>query len=136
MGLIGSFLARLSIAMLAVFAAGRIEAASVYESEPNDTPATANPVAGAGRIAGVQVSTEQDGFMWTVSDEDARKRWTLELQGIADAVTVVDVFTVEFADNAAETDSSKELSTDTYALPMKNLSPSDAYSHGAKNPLL
>jgi pyruvate dehydrogenase E1 component alpha subunit len=42
---------------------------------------------------------------------------------------------VEFAENAAEPDLS-ELATDTYAYPMKNLSPSENYVHGAKNPLL
>ncbi|MDZ7842635.1 MAG: VWA domain-containing protein [Gammaproteobacteria bacterium] len=83
--------------------------AQVYESEPNDTPATANPVAGAVRIAGVQTGTDQDGFMWTVSDEDARKRWTLELQGIAGALTVVEVFTVEFKANGVDVKSREKL---------------------------
>jgi len=101
----------LSAAVL--FIAGPVEAgaetAQVYESEPNDTPATANPVAGAVRIAGVQTGTDQDGFMWTVSDEDARKRWTLELQGIAGALTVVEVFTVEFKDNGVDVKSKEKL---------------------------
>ncbi len=43
---------------------------------------------------------------------------------------------LEFAENAADPDPETELTTDTYAYPMKNLSPSDTYSHGAKNPLL
>jgi len=43
---------------------------------------------------------------------------------------------IEFSENAADPDPAKELSTDTYAYPMKNLSPIDVYSHGAKNPLL
>ncbi len=43
---------------------------------------------------------------------------------------------VDFAENAADPDPETELVTDTYALPMKNLSPSETYHHGAKNPLL
>jgi len=75
---------------------------AVFEREPNDTPATANPVSGAVRIAGVQVSTDQDGFMWTVSDTQAGKRWTFELTGIVGGLTVVDVFRIEYADNGID----------------------------------
>jgi len=43
---------------------------------------------------------------------------------------------VEYAEKAPDPDPETELVTDTYALPMKNLSPSENYHHGAKNPLL
>ncbi len=48
--------------------------------------------------------------------------------------TVLDA--VEYASNAPDPDPATELATDTYAYPIKNLSPSEHYSHGAKNPLL
>jgi pyruvate dehydrogenase E1 component alpha subunit len=43
---------------------------------------------------------------------------------------------VKFAEEAGDPDVDRELASDTYALPMKNLSPSEDYRHGAKNPLL
>ena len=55
---------------------------AVYESEPNNTPAEANPIAGEVTVFGAMGGNDQDGFLWKVSDEDARKRWTFELQGI------------------------------------------------------
>ena len=41
---------------------------SYYESEPNNTPSDANPVAGAITIIGDLGGQDQDAFMWPVSD--------------------------------------------------------------------
>jgi pyruvate dehydrogenase E1 component alpha subunit len=46
------------------------------------------------------------------------------------------VASVEFAENGTVPDSATELASDVYALPMKNLSPSEDYRHGYKNPLM
>jgi hypothetical protein len=75
---------------------------AVYEAEPNDTPAQANPVSGAVTLFGVMDAGDQDGFLWTVSDDDARKRWTFELHGIPGRLTVVDVLRVQFAENGTD----------------------------------
>ena len=72
---------------------------AVYETEPNNTPAEANKIAGAVTIMGTMGGDDQDGFIWSVSDVDAQKRWTLELQGIPGALTVVEVIRLEYADN-------------------------------------
>jgi hypothetical protein len=77
-------------------------AASSYESEPNNTPAEADPVSGAATILGTMNDGDQDGFMWTVSDEDAQKRWVFELHGIPGRLTVADVVRVEFAENGVD----------------------------------
>lgn len=71
----------------------------VYESEPNNTPLDANPVAGEVTLYGTMAATDQDGFLWTVSDEDARKRWDFELHGIPGALTVVQIFRVRLTDD-------------------------------------
>ena len=99
----GILFRRLLPAVATLFAAlaGTVALAqpAVYESEPNNTPAEANKVAGAVTIIGTMQGDDQDGFLWTVSDVDAQKRWTLELQGIPGALTVVEIIRLEYADN-------------------------------------
>lgn len=75
---------------------------SVYESEPNDSPGVANPISGAVTLIGSMPGNDQDGYLWTVSDNDARKRWTFELQGIPGALTVTEIVRIEFADDGVE----------------------------------
>ena len=82
---------------------------SFYETEPNNTPAEANRIAGAVTILGTMNGTDQDGFMWTVSDEDAQKRWVFELHGIPGRLTIADVFRIEFADNGVDVASKSSL---------------------------
>ena len=77
-------------------------APAVFESEPNDTPADANPVSGEVRLFGSMTGGDQDAFVWSVSDDDARKRWTFELQGIPGALTIVEIVRVEFHDNGVD----------------------------------
>jgi len=75
---------------------------AVYETEPNNTPAEANNVSGAVTIIGTMQGDDQDGYQWTVSDVDAQKRWTLELNGIPGALTIVEVLRLEYADNGVD----------------------------------
>ena len=70
-----------------------------YESEPNNTPQEANPVSGEVVLYGTMVSNDQDGFLWTVTDEGARKRWNFELHGIPGALTVTNVARVEYTED-------------------------------------
>lgn len=42
---------------------------------------------------------DQDAFAWTVSGETAGFYWTLELQGLPETITKVEVIQVEFAPN-------------------------------------
>jgi hypothetical protein len=84
---------------------------SLYETEPNNTPAEANRIAGEVTIMGTMAGNDQDGFIWTVSDVDAQQRWTLELNGIPGALTVVEVIRLEFADNGVDVASKTTLFT-------------------------
>ncbi|MFV8816683.1 hypothetical protein [Haliea sp. E17] len=68
---------------------------TVVETEPNNTPAEAQPISGAVKLYGSMVGKDQDGFLWTVSDNDARKHWDFELHGIPGALTIVEVVRVE-----------------------------------------
>lgn len=92
----------LPVVLLAVLPAGPVCAQSVFhEVEPNDTPQTANRIAGAVRVVGSMAPGDQDGFMWTVSDVDAQRRWTFELDGIPGALTVVEVIRLDYDDEGA-----------------------------------
>jgi Mg-chelatase subunit ChlD len=83
----------------------------VYESEPSNTPATANKVSGAVQLIGTMDASDQDAFEWSVSDVDAAKRWTFELQGIPGELTIVEVMRVEYAENGVDVRSRQKLFT-------------------------
>lgn len=72
-------------------------ASCVTEYEPNDTPATANPMASAGCFVGELDSADQDAIAWTVTEADARYPWQFTLDGLRDQLTKLEVFAVEFA---------------------------------------
>ena len=84
-------------------------ATSNYESEPNNTPAEANAVSGAATILGTMSGSDQDAFMWTVSDEDAQKQWVFELHGIPGRLTIAEVVRVEFAADGASVEKQDRL---------------------------
>jgi hypothetical protein len=75
---------------------------SLYEVEPNNTPAEATPISGATTLIGTMDDSDQDGFKWTVSDVDARKRWSFELQGIPGRLTIVEVLRIDYAENGVD----------------------------------
>ncbi len=84
---------------------------SFYEVEPNNTPSEAANITGEVILIGTMGRGDQDGFKWTVSDVDAQKRWTFELQGTPGKLTVVDVIRVEYADNGVDVLGTKRLFT-------------------------
>ena len=84
-------------------------AQSLYETEPNDIPAEANPFSGEGVIMGSMQNGDQDAFMWSVSDVDAQFPWSFELNGIPGAVTVFELFRITFADNGKDVDKKETL---------------------------
>lgn len=99
------------VVILAIAAPASVAQSSVYEVEPNNTPATANKVSGAVLLIGTMAANDQDAFEWSVSDVDAAKRWTFELQGIPGELTIVEVMRVEYAENGVEVRSRQRLFT-------------------------
>lgn len=71
---------------------------SVLEVEPNATPQTATPFQGPSLLLGTMSGTDQDAYLWTVSDVDAGRRWNLELQGIAGALTIMEIARITYND--------------------------------------
>lgn len=74
-----------------------------FESEPNNTPEDFGRISGAVTLYGTMTGADQDGYIWTVSDDDARKRWTFELHGIPEAkLTQVSVMQLQYAENGVD----------------------------------
>lgn len=80
-----------------------------YETEPNDTPENFPEISGEISLYGSMVGPDQDGYLWTVSDNDARKRWSFELHGDPGALTITDIVRLTYADNGVEVTSKKSL---------------------------
>ena len=91
-------------ALLALLTAARgFSDTAFFETEPNDGQAEYNHVSGALTLYGTLAGKDQDGYLWTVSDDDARKRWTFELHGIPEAkLTQVSVMRLEYAENGVD----------------------------------
>ncbi|MBT8443986.1 MAG: hypothetical protein KJO13_04535, partial [Gammaproteobacteria bacterium] len=86
------------------FAAGMLIATQVLaqqaliDTEPNNTPQTATEFSAPMMLMGTMPAGDQDAWLWTVSDEDASRRWRLELVGLPGRLTIVEVMTLEYAE--------------------------------------
>jgi len=72
---------------------------ALVDTEPNDTPQDAARFAAPMTLMGTMPSGDQDGWMWTISDEDAGRRWNLEFVGIPGRLTIVEVNTLQYTDS-------------------------------------
>lgn len=81
----------------------------VFEREPNNTPGEALSISAPVKVFGTMSGTDQDAYRWIVSDEDARKRWNLELQGLPGRLTIVEILRLEYADNGVDVLSKQSL---------------------------
>ena len=92
------------LVIVSILAAASASADIAYfESEPNDKPGEYNATAGAVTLYGSLQDGDQDGYVWTVSDDDARKLWTFELHGIPEArLTQAEIFKLEYADDGED----------------------------------
>jgi hypothetical protein len=89
----------LPVLLAAIFSATAQAQSTVFDEEPNDTPQQATAFSGAAVLSGSMDGSDQDGFRWTVSDEDAGHRWTLKLDGIPGRVTAVEIVRIDYDDN-------------------------------------
>ena len=48
------------------------------------------------------VGQDQDGYLWNVTDNDARKRWTFMLNGEPGALTIGQIVRLEYAENGVD----------------------------------
>ena len=66
------------------------------DTEPNDAPDKAIEFSAPGTLMGAMPSRDQDAWLWIVSDEDATRRWTIELQGLPGVLTIADIGQPQF----------------------------------------
>lgn len=79
------------------------------EREPNDQPAQATALSGAGCIKADLGDSDQDLYVWTVPDSAARQPWTLTLQGMPADQTVLQLLRITLGDNGADVADSTKL---------------------------
>ena len=73
------------------------------ENEPNNAIEQWEAIEAPATLLGHKgPDSDQDGFWWTVSPEDATRNWTFRLDGVPGAMTRVDLFRVEVAPNGRE----------------------------------
>lgn len=79
------------------------------ESEPNDQPAQATALSGAGCIRADLGESDQDLYHWTVPETAARQPWTLTLQGMPAGQTALQLLRITLADNDVDVAESTKL---------------------------
>ncbi|CAA6822351.1 MAG: Unknown protein [uncultured Sulfurovum sp.] len=75
---------------------------SLYEIEPNNTPVEATHFSGEILLTGKIHKGNQDAFMWEISKEDTLYDWSIELIGIPNAMTRIDMMNVIFTTDGKE----------------------------------
>ncbi|MFN8440113.1 MAG: VWA domain-containing protein [Caldilineaceae bacterium] len=79
------------------------------ENEPNEQPAQATAIGGAGCVAAELGDGDQDFYLWTLNEEDAKQTWNFSLQGVATGNTGAQILRVTLADNGTDVVDSKKL---------------------------
>jgi len=74
---------------------------TMYEQEPNNDPNTVNQINAPIIILGEMQKSDQDMFVWDVSDVDAGYFWDISLKGIADKLTKIDVMQLTFTEDGS-----------------------------------
>lgn len=87
-----------AIAFIALQHAAYGDEKHVVETEPNNTPQQAVDVSAPATLIGTLAGSDQDAYNWLVTDEDASRRWTLELHGIPGRLTIVVIAQLEYND--------------------------------------
>ena len=83
--------------------------ACTSDREPNDQPAQATAIIGAGCIRAELGESDQDLYAWTVDEAAARQRWTFALQGMPTGLTSVQILRITLADNGVDVAESTKL---------------------------
>lgn len=116
----------LAFTLLAVLLSGAAAQECTWEIEPNDTPAAATLITGAGPesafdlergraqtacLTGELSADDQDAFIWEVDETAADQLWVIDLEGIPGQLTRLDLMTVTFADNQVDVTARRDLLT-------------------------
>ncbi len=75
---------------------------TIYEVEPNNTPSEATPFSGEMVVTGLIQKGDQDAFMWNINEEDSLHTWDIELIGVPNALTRIDIMKIIFSSDGKE----------------------------------
>lgn len=81
---------------------------TLYEKEPNNTPLQATPFSGEIVLTGLIKKGDQDAYMWKLDNEDSLYLWDIELVGVPNAMTRIDIMKVMFTADGAEVEDYKK----------------------------
>lgn len=92
---------KLLIITLTLLAGLSLAQTTMYEQEPNNDPYTVNQVNVPVIILGDMQNSDQDMFVWEVTDVDAGYFWDIRFRGIADKLTKLDVMQLTFTEDGS-----------------------------------
>lgn len=81
---------------------------SLYELEPNNTPTNATAFSGETILRGTISKDDQDAFMWKVNEKDSQYSWDIELKGVPNALTRIDIIKVTFTKDGKKVENYKK----------------------------
>lgn len=92
---------KLLILSLTLLAGLSFAQTTLFEQEPNNDPHTVNQINAPVIILGEMQNSDQDMFVWEVTDVDAGYFWDLKFKGIADKLTKMDVMQLTFTEDGS-----------------------------------
>ena len=81
----------------------------LYEKEPNNTPVKATSFSGETFINAKIKKGDQDAFMWKVSEKDSKYSWNIELIGVPNAMTRIDIMKIIFTKDKKSVEDYKKI---------------------------
>ncbi|MDZ7801243.1 MAG: VWA domain-containing protein [Trueperaceae bacterium] len=105
-----TWLTLLALCALATWQMGWAQDCRV-EAEPNDAPAAANAIGDQRCFVGELDGDDQDAFVWDVSEQDAGTFWVVEIEGIRNQLTRIDLLDIAFAEDGEGVTEANELWT-------------------------
>ncbi|KAA3639124.1 MAG: hypothetical protein DWP95_11140, partial [Proteobacteria bacterium] len=92
---------KILIVILTLLAGLSFAQTTLFEQEPNNDPYTVNQINAPVIILGEMQNSDQDMFVWEVTDVDAGYFWDIKFKGIADKLTKMDVMQLTFTEDGS-----------------------------------
>ncbi len=103
----GAFITFFAIGFLWQLAFAATAIPVIVELEPNNNPKQALEFSAPAILSGSMSGSDQDAYLWRISDADALKLWDLTLHGIPEALTGVSIVRVKYGQDPNDKDDSK-----------------------------
>ena len=76
-----------------------VMAVTMFEQEPNNKPLQANLISPPIKVLADMKKSDQDLFLWNVTDAESLYLWDIQLQGITERLTKLDVMQIHFTED-------------------------------------